>query len=91
MEKIEIIFERSFWLFLLLLISIFGLGAINAKNSVTRTFLQKTNYFVVGKSGDTLIAKEYFPTKKSFDKKRTVLIAVGDKQVLEERRAPISD
>jgi hypothetical protein len=62
-------------------------GSNTAAQVEKRLFIDGTNYFVVARSGDLLVTKEYFPLSHTFDKERTIVVSISDQIVLNERKA----
>lgn len=91
LQKIESYVGTSFWVALLILSAVFAHGSITAKDQISRTFISGSDRFVVARSGDVLISKQYDPTTKSFVRDRTILVTMGDEIELVVRAAPIAE
>lgn len=88
-QRLGLMSLASFLIFWLLIFALAGLGMSNAKNEKSRDFISGTNYFIIGSYGGSLIAKEYFPKRKNFNREKTLIFPLSEKIVLEERSAPI--
>lgn len=78
-----------FWLVMLVIVATVLHGALSERDHKVRTFIEGTNYLLVGRSEGQLILKEYDPTTQKLVRGTTILKEPAGTIVLVERLAEI--